>query len=138
MATDFIIDADMRLVLILFSGRVTVAEMYDGRHRMMADPGFGRSFSQLVDARSVTTFEMKAYTIKEFAQEHVFSASARRAIVMKYTPDFGLARMFQIYRELAGDTGVIQIFDDMDKAIKWLGLPSDYRWNTAPSEVTSI
>jgi hypothetical protein len=30
--------------------------------------------------------------------------------------------MFQIYRELAGGTEEIQLFNDIDQAQKWLGL----------------
>jgi hypothetical protein len=58
----------------------------------------------------------------------VLADNARRAIVLSNTPDFGLARMFQIYRGLAGGHEEIQIFQQMDAAIKWLGLPDGYRW----------
>jgi hypothetical protein len=41
--------------------------MYDARRRMASDP-FDRKFSQLVDARSVTSVEMNGYTVKKFAE----------------------------------------------------------------------
>jgi hypothetical protein len=124
LPTEYIIDTNARVVRIIFSGRVTITEMYDGRRRMMSDPAFDPSFSQLVDTRPVTTFEMNGYTIKRFAQEQVFSPGARRAIVATNTPDLGLARMFQIYRQLAGGTETTEIFSDMDRAQEWLGLRS--------------
>lgn len=125
LPADYIIDKDTRTIRLVLYGRLTVAEMYDGRHRMMSDSAFDRAFSQLVDARPVETFEMNGYTIKQFAQEHVFAPGARRAIVMTKLPDLGLARMFQIYRRLAGGTETIELFSDIDKARGWLGLPSD-------------
>ena len=128
MPADYIIDKNVRLVRIIFTGRVTTAEMYDGRHRMLANPAFDPAFSHLVDARAATTFEMNGYSIKQFAQKQVLTDNARRAIVLSNTPDIGLARMFQIYRGLAGGHEEIQIFQQMYAAIKWLGLPDGYRW----------
>ena len=122
MAIDCTIDPSKGLVRVIYTGRVSVAEMYDCRRRLVADPAFDSTFSQLVDARSVTSFEMNGYTIKRWAQEHVAAAGARRAIVMSRTTDLGLARMFQIYRELAGGAEEIQLFNDIDQAQKWLGL----------------
>jgi hypothetical protein len=126
MATGYIIDPDRRLIRITFSGRVSVAEMYEGRRDMMADPAFRLGYSRLVDARSVTSLEMNGYSVKKFAQEHAVARGGRRAIVMSSAPVRGLARMFQIYRELAGATEVTELFDDMDNALRWLGLPADY------------
>ena len=126
MATDYTIDPRLGLIRINYSGRVTVSEMYERRRHLMADLAYDRAFSQLIDARSVITFEMNGFTIKRFAEEHVAAAGARRAIVMSRAPDLGLARMFQIYRELAGGPEVTQIFDDIGKAIAWLGLPNKY------------
>lgn len=128
MATDYIIDARTRSVRITFSGAVTVAEMYEGRRQMMDDPAFDRSFSHLVDTRAIETIEMNGFTIKEFAQEQVLAGDARRAIVIPRAPDTGLARMFQIYRALAGGGEKIEIFHDIEVARKWLGLPSEERW----------
>lgn len=124
MAADYIIETKERCIRIVFSGAVSVAEMYEGRRQMMADPDFDRSFSHLVDVRAVETIEMNGYTIKEFAQEQVLAGGARRAIVISRSHDVGLARMFQIYRELAGGREAIEIFTDMRAARKWLGLPS--------------
>jgi hypothetical protein len=32
--------------------------------------------------------------------------------------------MFQIYRQLAGGSEQIEIFNNMENALRWLGLPS--------------
>lgn len=127
MAADYTIDTYARSIQITFSGAVSVAEMYEGRRRMMADPVFDRSFSHLVDTRAVETIEMNGFTIKQFAQEQVLAGGARRAIVISRAHDVGLARMFQIYRDLAGGGEEIEIFSDIETARKWLGLPSGDR-----------
>jgi hypothetical protein len=122
VATDYTIDPSNRLVRVIYSGRVTIAEMYDRRRRLVAEPAFDSTFAQLVDARAVTSFEINGYTIKPWAEQHVAATGARRAIVLSRSADLGLARMFQIYRELAGGTEEIQLFNDIDQAQKWLGL----------------
>ncbi len=126
MAAHYVIDVKNGIVRTTYSGFLTIAEMYETRRGMLADPTFKPAFAHLVDARGVKTFEINGYTIKLFSQEHVLARDARRAIVMGSTPDLGLARMFQIYRELARGAETNQIFRDMDEAVKWLGLPSDY------------
>ena len=123
MGADVTIDRKTRVIRVIFSGRVTLAEMYDGRRRMLQDPAFDRTFSQLIDARSVETFEVNGYTIKQLAQDNVFAAGARRAIVLNSAPDLALGRMFQIYRRLAGGRETIEVFTDVEKAQEWLGLP---------------
>jgi hypothetical protein len=128
VAADYTIDTYTRSIRIAYSGAVSVAEMYEGRRQMMADPAFDRSFSHLVDTRGVETIEMNGFTIKQFAQEQVLGGGARRAIVIPRVHDAGLARMFQIYRELAGGAEEIEIFTDIEAARKWLGLPSEERW----------
>ena len=110
------------------SGRVTAAEMYGYRRRMLLDPAFNPAFSLLVDARTATGFEMNGYSIKQFAEEQVLAGGARRAIVMSNSPDLALARMFQIYRELAGGMDRTELFEDLDKAILWLVLRGTYPW----------
>jgi hypothetical protein len=63
MAADYQIDTKNRSVRLTYSGYLRIAEMYDARRRMASDPGFDRKFSQLVDARSVTSVEMNGYTV---------------------------------------------------------------------------
>jgi len=128
LAAEYSIDTKTRTVRILMSGRVTAAEMYGYRRRMLLDPAFNPAFSLLVDARTATGFEMNGYSIKQFAEEQVLAGGARRAIVMSNSPDLALARMFQIYRELAGGMDRTELFEDLDKAILWLGLRGTYPW----------
>jgi hypothetical protein len=124
MAADYQIDTKNRSVWLTYSGYLRIAEMYDAGRRMASDPEFDRKFSQLVAARSVTSVEMNDYTVKKFAQEHVFAPSARRAVVLSQPLHVALARMFQIYRQLAGGSEQIEIFNNMENALRWLGLPS--------------
>jgi len=123
VATHYTIDVQTRSVRISYSGSVTIAEMYEGRRQMLADPLFDRTFCHLVDTRSVATIEMNGFTIKDFAQEQVLAGGGRRAIVVPRSPDTALARMFQIYRQVAGGEEKTEIFRDMEDARKWLGLP---------------
>ena len=52
-------------------------------------------------------------------RETFFRLSPRRAIVVKNDLEFGLARMFQTHRELAGETG-IRVFRTLEEGLEWV------------------
>ena len=78
------------------------------------------NFAEIVDLTEVTRMNLSADEMRVLAQKSPFSPSARRAIVV---PDndlvFGLARMYEILRELQGETG-IRIFHTLDEALSWV------------------
>ena len=49
----------------------------------------------------------------------MFSPRSRRACVVKDDAQFGLARMFEIHRDLKGESG-IRVFRSMEKALEWI------------------
>jgi hypothetical protein len=77
----------------------------------------------LIDATTVTDPEANSDLIRKLAKGHVFQKGSRRALVTGKSVIFGLARMFEIHRELAGGTEEIRIFFEMNKALVQLGLP---------------
>jgi hypothetical protein len=50
---------------------------------------------------------------------NIFSPESRRAIVVKNDVQFGLARLFETHRELAGETG-IRVFRNLEEALEWV------------------
>ena len=63
--------------------------------------------------------EVEPEDVRQLAQRNIFSPRSRRAFVVKDDLQFGLARMFEIHRELKGETG-IRVFRAFDEAMDWI------------------
>jgi hypothetical protein len=88
--------------------------------KIRTDPAFEPTFRQLCDLREVTKITTTADALRSLAQTNTFSPGSRRAFVVGRTVDFGLARMFQAYSEVEGQT--VEVFREMNDALEWLGL----------------
>ncbi len=113
------IDKENRLVMTTGSGTVTVADALAHQEKLLRDPDFDPTFSQLLDFSHVTKIEVNSEHIRRIAQNSVFSPVSRRAILVNNDTAFGLARMFAILRESAGDNG-IEVFRNLDDALEWV------------------
>ena len=89
--------------------------------RLSADPDFEPTFSQLIDFAGITKVTLSHDEIYDLASRHVFAPGAKRALVTPTMEQFGLARMFQSYRSVKGETG-IRVFTRMEEALAWLGI----------------
>jgi hypothetical protein len=87
--------------------------------RLSKDPDFAPDFSQMVDFREITGVEFGPEEVRQFAERNIYSSHSRRAIVVGDDLLFGLARMFEIHRELRGEKG-IRVFRDYDEALDWV------------------
>jgi hypothetical protein len=114
------IDKQRRLVLTKAEGCVTFDDVRRHQDRLLADPEFDASFDQLIDATSVTKFDISADEIRTLAHRHVFSLKSRRAFVATKPAIFGVGQMMKIYHQDIGHTEA-EVFYSMDEALKWLG-----------------
>jgi hypothetical protein len=87
--------------------------------RLSADSDFDPNFSQLADFREITAVEFGPEDVRQFAQRKIYSSTSRRAILVKDDLQFGLARMFETYRELNGESG-IRVFRAFEEAMEWI------------------
>jgi len=113
------IDKERRVVLSTGSGVVTKDDLMGHQDRLLEDPDFNPSFSQLWNLTQVTEANFKAADVEMMARRDVFSRGSRRAIVVAKEDHYGLARMFQIHRELSGENG-IRIFRNLDDGLDWI------------------
>jgi hypothetical protein len=113
------IEKENRLVLSTASGVVTMAEVLTHQQKLCADPEFDPTFSQLMDVSHITKIELTTEDIHRLAQETLFSPTTRRAILVNCDAAYGFARMFQMLRESAGETG-IEVFRDLNDALEWV------------------
>jgi len=113
------IDKDRRLVMSSGSGVLTKGMILAHMDLLSNDPEFDPSFSQITDFTQLTGMDIGPEDIHQLAQRNIFSAQSRRAFIVKNNLQFGLARMFQTYRELNGETG-IRVFRTIDEALDWI------------------
>ena len=113
------IDRENRLVMTTASGTVTLADALAHQEKLRRDPDFDPSFSQLLDVSFVTRLEITREHVRLLAQSSSFLHNSRRAVLVSNDTAYGLARMFEMLRESAGDTG-IEVFRSLDEALDWV------------------
>jgi hypothetical protein len=96
-----VIDVERQLVYSRGWGDVTDADLLDHQQRLAQNPRFHSDCSQLWD---------------------FLGPSSRRAIVVQGSASFGLARLFENYRDLAGGKDQIRVFMSLESARAWLGI----------------
>ncbi len=119
MPAYFKIDKERRLVMSSAAGVFTGDEALAHQEKLLKDPDFDPSFSQFWDLTHITKWEITTADMRRLAQRNLFSSNSRRACVAISDVAFGYARMFEMLRENAGETG-IEIFRDLDGALDWV------------------
>jgi hypothetical protein len=113
------IDKERRLVMSSGTGVLTKADILGHMDRLSKDPDFDPDFSQVSDFTQLTGINIGPEDVRQLAERNIFSPRSRRAFVVKDDLQFGLARMFEIHRELKGETG-IRVFRTLDEALDWV------------------
>jgi hypothetical protein len=113
------IDKERRLVMSCGTGVITREDVWGHMDRLSNDPDFDPEFSQVLDCTQLTGLDLGPEDMRQFARRNIFSPHARRAFVVRDDVTFGLARMFQIHRELNGEKG-IGVFRTFDEAVDWI------------------
>jgi hypothetical protein len=115
----FKINKERQLVISTFSGVLTLEDGFAHQERLLKDPNFVPTFSQLIDCTQVTQIAMGIDDIRRLAQRSIFSNEARRSILVHGDVAYGFARTFIAIRESLGETG-IRVFQEWDEALFWL------------------
>jgi hypothetical protein len=119
MASYYEIDKERRLVTSTASGVITLPEIWAHQGKLLKDPDFDPSFAQLLDVTQVTKLALSSEDVRRVAESNTLSSNPRLAIVATSAFVYGLARMFQIFREMTGEEG-IRVFRDRDEALAWV------------------
>ena len=101
------IDLQQRLVHSSGEGRLTLEECLIHQRTLRTDPNFRPDFSQIMDFTRVEHIALTGADVRKLAEAAVFSPTARRVIVAPTVTAFGLARMFAMIREFAGERGIL-------------------------------
>jgi hypothetical protein len=113
------IDKERRLVMSTAAGELTKDEVRTLQDQLRKDPDFDPNFSQLSDLTHVTAMNITGAEMQELAATTAFSPNARRAVIASNDLAFGLARMFEQFRETKGDQG-IRVFRKLEDALDWI------------------
>jgi hypothetical protein len=111
-----------RVIYTRMWGSVTLADFLGVPPALAADPQFDPSFSHILDLRDCARFDVSASDIAQLASRTILKPSALRAIVGNHDVIFGLARMYEIRRELVDSSAQIRVFRTLQEALTWLGL----------------
>lgn len=113
------IDTQRKLVMTTGSGVLTLADSLAHQDRLRNDVEFSPEFSQLMDLTHVAEVALSADDISTLAKTAIFSPDSRRAILVDSDLKYGLARMFETFRDMRGEKG-IRIFRNLDDALAWV------------------
>jgi len=114
------IDGHRRLIMATASGRLTIEQALDHLDRLTNDPEFDPSFRLLGDYRNATFSELTPEFLRRIVDRAVTIAAPRRAYVVSSETQAGIVRVAKVYGELAGRSGEVRLFDDIDAATAWL------------------
>ena len=122
MPLSFDIDKQRRLVTSTASGTVTYAEIAAHQVGLKNHPDFDPSFDQLIDGTGVTKVAVTVEEIRTVARQRIFASDSRQAFATSSDFAFGMARMFELYREASGSGRQVRVFNNLEAAQEWLDL----------------
>jgi hypothetical protein len=124
MPVAYRLDRSADVVFATAHGVITDDEILEYATRMVNDPGIDPGVDQLIDLRGIDAAAVLSDTIRRLAE--IFRdydpvpARAKLAIVASRDVLFGMARMYEVYRDRDSDS--IGVFRDIEEARRWLGL----------------
>lgn len=127
MAITYTIDSKREVVVARARGTITDGEVIATARKIMSDAGIRPDFRFLADGGEVERVAVTTAGIREIAKLVILSGRYRRVILLRKCPaDFGLARMYQAYCDLAGSHAPL-IFRDRKEALGCLneGMPPE-------------
>lgn len=122
MRISYEIDAERRLVVTTVQGEVTAEDLRLHAEAMASDPQRRGTLDEIVDLTGATESSIATRAIRDFAQlmreKDRNTPGTKLALVAPANAAFGLARMFEAYRQ--HPSFEIQVFRDGASALRWL------------------
>jgi len=126
MPIDHEIIPELKLVIARAFGTLTLDELMQYQMKVWGDPRV-EGYDEIVDVSAVEHFDYKDSTdvrtlAKLSAQMDWVNKSHKFAIVAANETAYGLARMYQSYRDAQSiSLKEVQVFETMEQARMWLG-----------------
>ena len=126
MPIDHEIIPELRLVIARGHGTLTFDDLMQYQMKVWSDPSV-EGFDEIADVTAVENFDYKGSTdVRELAklsaQMDWVNESRKFAIVAANETAYGLARMYQSYRDAQSiSRKEVRVFETMEQARMWLG-----------------
>ena len=120
MPLNYVINKEHKLVTSTASGVVTYSDITTHQSRLKNDPDFDPTFDQLVDGTAVTQIEVTTDNVRAIARQRLFAPGSRQAFATSSEFAYGMARMFELYRDSAGTGRQVRVFNGLEAAQEWL------------------
>jgi hypothetical protein len=124
------VDPSLRVRYAAASGVVTDADVLEGYGEVLADPAYDPSIDQLFDGSAIERLEVTPAAVMRLAELVARADRAiapgvrpRVAIVAPADAAFGLARMYEAYRESQQSPKQYFVCRTAEDARRWLGIP---------------
>ena len=118
MPLDYRIDLSRRLIVTTVKGILSRYELLNHQVRVLRDPEFDPTFSQLHDVRGADLAGVYEDCVEALASRAQPKADTKSAIVVSDVIAKDLARIFAGLREALGEE--IRVFRDLESASSWL------------------
>jgi hypothetical protein len=124
MAVSYRVLPEQGVVVVELRGRVGDAELIDAADRLIADTDRLPGLHELVDAREMEVSDLSSAALRRVADR--FAAGPRPdegvriALVAASDAAYGLARMYQVFRDASA--AEFRVFRELPEARAWLGL----------------
>jgi hypothetical protein len=132
MAIRMWVDPVRKVSYTTATGVITDADVWEVCVGILSDPGYDPAADHIVDGGGIERLEVSPATLQEAA--HLFARADRGiststrpkvAIVAPTDAAFGLARMYETYREMQPSPKRYLVCRTMTEARRWLGLPEE-------------
>jgi hypothetical protein len=114
------------------TGVVTDADLRQLCARILSDPEYDPTADHIFDGNGIERLEVSPATLQEAAQlfaradRHISKGTRPKvAIVAPADAAFGLARMYETYREMQASPKRYLVCRTMTEARRWIGLPEE-------------
>lgn len=109
---------DKKLVVVTYSGDVSLKDIISVRQQGVADPDFDPGFNVIDDVSEVKTTNIRYDEFNFISGKSVANTGVKRALIAVTDFQKGMANMYKVLSESHGH--LFKVFDDVDKARKWM------------------
>jgi len=106
------------LVVVTYTGNVTLQEVMAVREQGKADPNFDTAFDVIDDVSAAESSDIKFGELGFLSGKSIAKTGVKRALVAVTDFQKGMANMYKVLSESHGHH--FKVFDDFDKARKWV------------------
>jgi len=107
-----------KLIVVTYSGDLSLEDIMAIRQQGMADPEFDPDFDVIDDVSAVNTADIRYDELNLISGKSVANTGVKRALIAVTDFQKGMSNMYKVLSESHGH--FFRVFDDVDKARDWI------------------